>query len=423
MPPLLRPAEVTTLRDAAAQVLLGNRKEGWDPRHKTDYAYVCPSRTGGYPWQWFWDSCFHAIVLCHIDVKLAQQELRTLWKAQHPDGFIPHVVHWGARFTVNPLALLQSRLSWRPKSTALIQPPVLAQAALAVAERSQDQDFIAEAADRVRRYYIWLRDQRDPDADRLISVITPYETGMDHLPAFDEALGARDPSRLGLQARDRLLDLHNLVRGRNYNLDVIFRRDRFNVEDVLVNCLYAQGLRAASRLFVMTGDDPSAESLARMAHRTEQAVLTKLYDKSAGAFWGLSGKAETPLKTLTIASLLPVVLESIGPDQVEELVQRHILNEDEFWLPYPLPSVARCEPSFRPSARFLLWRGPTWINTNWLIAGGLRRHGYTEIADTIARKSAELALKSGFREFYNPFTGEGYGAREFGWSTLIVDML
>jgi len=31
--------------------------------------------------------------------------------------------------------------------------------------------------------------------------------------------------------------------------------------------------------------------------------------------------------------------------------------------------------------------------------------------------------RSGFREYYNPLTGTGYGARGFAWSTLIVDML
>jgi len=39
-----------------------------------------------------------------------------------------------------------------------------------------------------------------------------------------------------------------------------------------------------------------------------------------------------------------------------------------------------------------------------------------------ARRSRDLVLESGFREFYHPLTGEGYGARSFGWSTLVVDM-
>lgn len=35
----------------------------------------------------------------------------------------------------------------------------------------------------------------------------------------------------------------------------------------------------------------------------------------------------------------------------------------------------------------------------------------------------ELIGKSGFREYYNPFTGEGYGAHDFTWSGLVADMM
>lgn len=63
------------------------------------------------------------------------------------------------------------------------------------------------------------------------------------------------------------------------------------------------------------------------------------------------------------------------------------------------------------------------MNTNWFIMKGLQRWGYAEPARVIAQRSADLVLKSGFREYYNPLTGEGYGAENFGWSTLIVDMV
>ena len=415
-------AEVASIRDGAQAVLLGNLKKGRDATFKRDYTYVCPSRRS-YPWQWFWDSCFHAIALSHIDLNLAKAELLNLLSVQQEDGFIPHVIHWGSRFVAAPWAYWQSKLSLRPRTTALIQPPVLAQAVCQVAERSQDLSFLTEALEKVKGYYLWLRDHRDPDADHLISVISPFETGMDQLPAYDQAIGLKNPSRMGLHVRQRVLDLQNLFLGRNYNLDVIFRHDRFNVEDVLVNCVYAQGLRDISRMCAMAGDQAACDSFAHMAQRTEGAILSKCYDQETGAFWSLASREEQPLKVLTVSSLLPVVLESIGKQQLERLVEGHLLREQEFWPPYPIPSVAMSEPSFRPSGEFVIWRGPTWINTNWLIMKGLQQHGYDEAANAIARRSAELVLKSGFREYYNPLNGEGYGARDFGWSTLVVDML
>jgi hypothetical protein len=33
-----------------------------------------------------------------------------------------------------------------------------------------------------------------------------------------------------------------------------------------------------------------------------------------------------------------------------------------------------------------------------------------------------IYVREGSREFYEPFTGEGLGAEEFGWSTLIAEL-
>ena len=51
-----------------------------------------------------------------------------------------------------------------------------------------------------------------------------------------------------------------------------------------------------------------------------------------------------------------------------------------------------------------------------------RRHGLPLLADEIVSKSHELIENGGFREYYNPYTGEPYGARDFGWSTIVLDM-
>jgi hypothetical protein len=69
-----------------------------------------------------------------------------------------------------------------------------------------------------------------------------------------------------------------------------------------------------------------------------------------------------------------------------------------------------------------IWRGPSWINTNWFLSKALRQHGFSDLADIIVAKSQECIEKSGFREYYHPYTAEGLGARDFGWSTLILDM-
>jgi hypothetical protein len=43
-------------------------------------------------------------------------------------------------------------------------------------------------------------------------------------------------------------------------------------------------------------------------------------------------------------------------------------------------------------------------------------------ADGIPCSLRGAVAREGFREAYNPLTGRGHGARDFGWSTLLVDL-
>ena len=52
-----------------------------------------------------------------------------------------------------------------------------------------------------------------------------------------------------------------------------------------------------------------------------------------------------------------------------------------------------------------------------------RRSGDLERAEGSAAASAAHVLRTGFREYYHPYTGEGLGTHGFGWSTLVVGML
>jgi glycogen debranching enzyme len=101
-----------------------------------------------------------------------------------------------------------------------------------------------------------------------------------------------------------------------------------------------------------------------------------------------------------------------------------MMNKDEFWVTYPIPSVSVDETSFGPltDTRYI-WRGTTWINTNWFIAKGLLRHGKKDLYEALKANTIKLIRNHGFCEYYDPFTGDpGKAMRNFGWSTLAVDI-
>ncbi len=413
------------IREAAREMLGRNRRQGYDRHYRTSFSYTCPS-PGRYHWQWFWDSCFAAVALSHLDIEQAKAELVSLVAPQQPDGFIGHVAYWGKKPFVEVWGHLQSRPLLRPRHTQLIQPPVLAQAALQVFERSLDKAFLMELLPRIDRYYRWLGAHRDSDCDSLISIISPYESGMDHKPAYDSVLGFK-PGRAGrrdrveLELRNRLLDLSNLRRG--FDSARVLARGRFDVEDVMVNSVYAQGMRSLAALHRAAGHRREADAWEREAERTGAALLSKCYDESAGAFWDLAGAREMPLRVLTVTALFPLVLPDTPREVVDRLVRDHLLSPREFWPRYPAPSVALSEPTCKPDSARFLWRGPTWLNTNWFLFKGLRLHGYTEAAGAVRDASIALVEREGFREFYDPLTGRGMRSTEFTWSALVVDMM
>jgi glycogen debranching enzyme len=109
------------------------------------------------------------------------------------------------------------------------------------------------------------------------------------------------------------------------------------------------------------------------------------------------------------------------------MVEEHLLNPKKFWLPVPPPSVSADETTFSMKDRFLFlrryWRGPTWINAAWLLWLGLVRLGYAEQAAEMAARLGRAISAAGLREYYDPFTGEGMGARDFSWSALVMELL
>src|SRR6185437_17130993 len=98
----------------------------------------------------------------------------------------------------------------------------------------------------------------------------------------------------------------------------------------------------------------------------------------------------------------PLFLDGLKGEKLKLLVEKHLLNSEEFWTPYPIPSVAKSEKYYVPTDTpfyegKLLWRGPTWVNTNWFVVKGLQKHGYDDIADEIIKKMSEMIGKYGFR--------------------------
>ncbi len=416
------PAEAERVVAEARRVLTGNRQSGTSDWDGMRYDFVCPSPTH-YPFQWFWDSAFHAIALLHVDPELSKQELRCLMQGAQPDGFVGHMLLWEREAHAHWLQHEYSIRLGHPYFTATIQPPVVARAVERIFEATGDKAFVRDMLPPMARFFDWLARVRDPDDDGLIALIQPDESGLDASPKYDKAMGIpHEPPTDTLPALRRSMQrLFTAYKDAAPEAQPLL--DVFLFEDVMMNSIYADGLRALAKLSRAVGA-PDAERFARASKRTLGALMRKCWDEEAGLFWDLSGTAEEQAKVLTFTSLFPLILPDLDARVAKRLVRDHLLNEREFWLPYPVPSVAASEVTFDPSWQTkTTWRGPTWVNVNWYLYWGLRAHGFDDVASELARRTVAMQSRGGIREFYDPFTAEGYGATDFGWSCLSLDLI
>jgi mannosylglycerate hydrolase MGH1-like protein len=407
------------LTEAVRALYDRNRQRGYAEWCGCEYDFVCPSM-GTYPFQWFWDSCFHTVALAHFDIARARSEIRSLLANAQPDGFVAHVTFW-QRERFEDLLSTYAIAYRTPYLSDCIQPPVLAEAVAAAAEGEGGDEFLAEVLPRVRKYFDWLDQVRDPDRDGLIATLQPDESGLDHTPKYDAYLDVSGSDLAKYtEAWERVAGPYARV---NREHAAMFALDRFVVEDVFVNTIYAENQRVLSDLLQRMGD-AAADELCVRARKTTAALAEKCYDERTGLFFDLAGLREEPLRVNTVSCLMPLLLSDL-PDGMAQDIVDHLIDPTEYAAPFPVPSVSMHESSFlTPTAdNKLVWRGPTWMNSNWYIARGLRRHGKIDLARTIEDRSAALVERAGFREYYDPRTGEGFGARDFSWTALALDLL
>ncbi len=416
----LKSGRARAMGDRVQALCERNRQAGHAAWCGLDYDFVSPSG-GTYPFQWFWDSGFHAITLSHLDPARAVAELRSLLANQQPDGFVAHVTFW-QRERYQALLATYSIAYRTPYLSDCIQPPVLGESLEQVVRRGGGEQALHELLPKTRRFFDWLDRVRDPDRDGLVATLQPDESGLDHTPKYQEYLGVtRVLDAEFTAAWERVAAAWRAV-GRDPAR--MFARAAFVVEDVLVNTIYALGEQALARLCAEAGDAAGAAEFVTRAERTRRALVEKCYDRQAGLFFDLAGHQEQMLRVNTVSSLMPLALPEL-PAEIAARLIAHLEDPEEYAAPYPVPSVAMNEPSYTPGVcgERMVWRGPTWMNTNWYLWRGLRAHGRPDLAERLVDRSASLVEGQGFREYYNPSSGEGHGAHDFSWTGIVLDML
>ena len=404
-----------------------------------------------YPHQWSWDTAFIAIGRSWYDQPRAEQEIEHLFAAQWSDGMVPHIVFNPAvpddAYFPGPSFWRSDRAAGGPSAVAtsgLTQPPLHAVAVAEIARNAGDRQaarqFLERMYPRLVAQHRHLETVRDVAGDGLSVIVHPWESGMDNSPAWDEALDELviDPGALSPYTRrdlvsadpadrptdatyDRFVYVAAAYRDAGYDHGDL-RRCPFLVEDPLFNSVRVWALDALAGIADAVGDDPTPHR--DQAARTSAALHRRLWDPASSQFRALDIRDGARSSIGTIASMAPVIDRRLPAAMVHAITT--LLDHPDF-RPRDDPDhfmVASFDLKARGFDPRRYWRGPIWINTDWLLWRGLIAHRRHRVAGEIADSMVGLVRRSGWREYFSPFGGEGYGSRDFSWTAaLVIDLL
>lgn len=336
------------------------------PKGSIAYEAMMPSKVN-YVGLWLWDSAMHSLAFRHVDPELARNQIRAILEYQLPDGMLPDAIYDDG---------VISEID-HPIFAEVTKPPILAWAGLKLHETEPDLKFLNDIYVPLVRWNAWWFSMNDDDVDGLVQYNHPYSSGLDDSPLWDYGMPVESP------------DLNTYL------------------------CIQMGSLAMMAEFLGM-------HSEAQMWRRRSQAIVHRMiedfWDEASGVF--LAKHHDESIPVITPFNLYPLWTGQL-PDAIRNRLIGHLTNPEEFWGEIILPSVARNDPHYDPSA---MWRGPVWTNINYFFIEALRQVGEDVLANELTRKTLDLIMQHpGIYEYYHSENGSPpeKAAEAFGWTAAV----
>jgi hypothetical protein len=408
-----------------------------------------------YPHQWNWDAGFIALGNAHINPDRAQAEMRKLFDAQWSNGMLPQIVFGeekNAQYFPGPDFWQTAEASAAPKhvqTSGITMPPVhgfiLWEIYQNTPNKLQGLQFLEEMFPKVEALHRYLYTYRDPEEEGLVSIRHPWEGGTDNSPIWDHALSRINPTKEELppyvrkdlqnpkaaahrptdQDYDRYVYLVDLFRQRKYDEAAITRDCPFQIQDPLFNAILIWSNECLIEMGFLLGKDMM--EWIELNELSIHSMNEKLWDEERGIYNAYDVYNDELIPVHTSSGLMPL----IGCIPTQEQAEQILLtlegpmfggNQKDF---FACPTYSLEAPDINYQK---YWRGPVWINLNWLLYKGLLRYDMEEMAEKVKQETLELIGEYGFYEYFDPrrqpVGNLGCGTNQFSWTAaLCIDLL
>jgi len=194
--------------------------------------------------------------------------------------------------------------------------------------------------------------------------------------------------------------------------------ERRSILTYTCSTVYA-GLKAASYMANLTGNDEEALKYEESAESIKKAILEHLYDKEEGRFLRAIDKAEDGrlIKDKTVdASLSAVFFTGFLPFDDFRVEKTMEAIEEKLWIKKGIGGVARFENDFYHRVDKELPGNPWIITTMWLADWYIEKGDFQkalELLKWVVDRQSQAGLLA---EQYNPYTGEPLSVIPLTWS-------
>jgi hypothetical protein len=400
-----------------------------------------------YPYQWNWDSGFIAIGYGHYAPERAFRELRSLFSAQWSNGMLPHInfgdhIDPSSTYFPGPEYWKTSGKNIEGLYTSGITQPAVHGFVLLEIYRNAKQHpeclpFLKEMFPKVLALHEYFYRFRNA-GDGLIYIIHPWEPGTDNSPVWDQTMKLIQPDeeilpdyqrkdtqlisqdeRPTKEDYDRYLYLVELYRNQAYDEGWIRDNSPFRIIDPLFNAILCKSNLAMIEIANVLGYDST--QFTQWFEETRIGMNSILWNEDIGIYQAMDLDAERKIEAYSMSGLLPIFGKIPSGNQVDRLLSTY---RKEFIRDGVFRSCPAYPPTRQEFSPVKYWRGPIWINMNWMLWRGFRDYGMDQIANDICRQTLQLITEHGFFEYFEPKGEDGYGTSQFSWSAaLTIDFL
>jgi glycogen debranching enzyme len=200
------------------------------------------------------------------------------------------------------------------------------------------------------------------------------------------------------------------IQGSGANMDL------FGVESPDLNAYLVMDLKCLANMADELGLKDEAAGYRSHAEELAQKIIDTMYFPEDAMFFDVAtGTHEQFTGTKTPNMFLPLWAGvPLAEEEVKKIVERHMLNPEEFYKELPFPSLSYDNPKYDPIG---YWRGRIWPHVVYWMIQTLWRCGYHKEAEQTADRLMKIIEQCPhINETYESKNGVGVGCSDYNWS-------